>query len=456
MMGQTMSSFHEVVTSLLQNLGSRKEVDRYLRAFSSVESTRFAVIKVGGVILQDDRDALVAALAFLHEIGLTPILVHGAGPQLNHALEQQGVAVERIEGLRVTSPEVLNIARRVFQSESLALAEALEAHGVRARPIAGGVFEASPVDSHRLGLVGQVERVDLGPIEAAIRAGYLPVLSSLGETPAGQILNINADVATRELAIALQPSKVIYLTGTGGLLNEKGAILPAINLVEDFDTLMDAEWVTGGMRLKLSEIKHLLDALPATSSVSITTPEHLVRELFTHQGCGTLIRKGLPLERHDSLDTVDLTRLGSLIEKSFGRTLSSEYLTTLSVDRLFISPDYAAAAVITQGPNVAYLDKFAVTAEAQGAGLGASLWNRIREDTPSLVWRSRDSNPINPWYFARADGMRRCGRWIVFWYGIDDSNQIDAAVTYASSRHESFEPPTINVVSESKESSHAT
>ncbi|MCA9311947.1 MAG: acetylglutamate kinase, partial [Phycisphaerales bacterium] len=281
----------DVLINLLHNMGSRREIDQYLRLFTGVDSMQFAVIKVGGGVMEESLSELASALAFLRKVGLFPIIVHGGGPQLNRELEARGISSTFVDGFRVTTPEVLAVARRVFQAEGAKLAAALEGQGVRARPISSGVFTAVPMDPQRFGLVGDVESVDLSMIEDTIRAGQLPIVASLGETAEGQILNVNADVAARELALTVRPQKIIFITPTGGLLDESGRIIPAINLAEDYERLAAAPWVYGGFARKLEEIKSLLDALPEWSSVSITSPDHLARELFTHRGMGTLVRR---------------------------------------------------------------------------------------------------------------------------------------------------------------------
>ena len=135
-------------------------------------------------------------------------------------------------------------------------------------------------------------RVHDGLIQSSLRAGHLPILTSFGETASGQIVNLGSDTAVRELAVATQPYKMIFLTEVGGLLGEDGRIISAVNLAEDYDFLMAQPWVHSGMRSKLQEIKHLLEGLPDSSSASITSPDHLARELFTHVGSGTLVRRG--------------------------------------------------------------------------------------------------------------------------------------------------------------------
>src|SRR5512144_2415998 len=183
-----MRNTKDVIVRLLRNLGSRKEVEQYLKQYSAVDSQKFAIIKVGGNILARDLDGLASSLTFLQNVGLYPIVLHGAGPQIDHELAEAGVPSERSEGVRVTTPKVLEIARRVTLRENLRLVEALEDLGTRARPVTGGVFEAELVDPERLGLVGRVVRVHAEAVHASVRSGHLPILTCLGETASGQIV----------------------------------------------------------------------------------------------------------------------------------------------------------------------------------------------------------------------------------------------------------------------------
>lgn len=433
-----MTTNHTLIVNLLRNLGTQREIEQYLSAFTSVESARFAVVKVGGAILASQLDELASSLAFLHGVGLRPVIVHGGGPQLTAALRERGVRSEWIDGERITTPETLETARRVFPRIATTLADALDRQGVKARPISSGIFDVQRSAVPSLGLVGEITGVHLESIHATIQAGYLPILSSLGETRDGQILNINADVAVRELARAITPRKVVFLTSTGGLLDPSGAVVPAINLAEDYDRMMRDAHVEGGMALKLREIRNLLEDLPEQSSVSITSPDHLAEELFTHRGHGTLVRRGVQITTMDTLDEADGPRLRRLLEQAFGRRLHDNYFQQRPIERLFVAGDYTAVAILTGNAPATYLDKFAVTAEAQGAGIGASLWRRLVEETPRLFWRSRADNPINPWYFQRADGTHRDERWVVFWRGVHDRDTIERCIDYALTLEPSF------------------
>lgn len=423
-------STRDVITQLLRNIGGRKEVEQYLKQFASVESTKFAVIKVGGGIVRDQLQELCSSLTFLYQAALYPIVIHGGGPQLNAALQATGKQPRFVGGMRVTDHQTLRVASKVFTQVNHEIVDGLEDMGTRARPIPTGVFEAQQVADTRLACVGEVCDLDLEPIRYAIRTRHLPILSPLALSPTGQLLNVNADVAARVLAQRIEPFKIIFLTPTGGLLDGEGKLIPAVNLCEDFDNLMREPWLTGGMRLKVREIKALLDGLPMSSSVAMTTPAGLAKELFTHRGAGTLFRRGervLCVEH--GLQGLDLPRLRRLLESCFGRKLVSDYFERREFFRVYVTESYRATAIVTrEGPH-SYLDKFAVTQKAQGEGLGSALWTRLRRDNPQLVWRSRvDNRRINPWYFAQAEGSLRNEKWVVFWYGIDDFDAVQDAI----------------------------
>lgn len=436
-----MQSSHGLIITLLSALGTRREINQYLSAFTSVESARFAVIKVGGGIIEEQLDELASSIAFLHAIGLRPIIVHGAGPQLTRELSVKNVACEWIDGLRVTTPEVLAAARRVFQRTATVLADALDQCGVKARPIPTGVFEAEPSATANLGFVGDVTTVHLEPIHSTIRSGYLPIISPLGETSNGQILNINADVAVKELARSLRPRKVVFLTSTGGLLDASKNVIPAINLAEDFERLIAQDWISGGMALKLREISELLLDLDEHSTVSITSPRRLAEELFTHRGNGTLVRRGAHVRALDIHEPSDEARIRAVLERAFGRALRPDYFVDRPGSLTFVAGDYTAVAIVHQDAPAPYLDKFAVTAEAQGAGIGAALWDRLLDEFPAMFWRSRRENPINTWYFQRADGSLRVGSWVVFWRGLSDRDTIEACIEHTARLEPSFVDP---------------
>lgn len=439
----TQSLTRKTIIRLLSSMASAKEIDQYLKRFSQLDARRFAVVKVGGAVMQDDLDALVSSLTFLQEVGLSPIVLHGAGPQLDQQLAALGIAKESVDGLRVTSQQVLTVVRQVVLQCNIALVDALQNNGARASSITAGVFAADYLDQKRYGYVGGVTSVNLALIESSLQSGSIPVIASLGESETGQILNINADMSVRALIEAVQPYKIIFLTKTGGLLNENGHIISSINLSSEYADLINSPWLNGGMKLKIEQIKNLLDSLPLSSSVSITKPDCLAQELFTHKGSGTLVRRGERVFTFMRWESLDLKRLRHLIESSFGRCLVDDYFDRTVLRCAYVSENYRAAIIVSDKDGRAYLDKFAVLDEAQGEGLGQAVWSVMKEQITDLFWRSRNNNYINQFYLSQADGCIKRTQWIVFWYGFDRFDDIVSCLEYCQSLPETLRDKTV-------------
>ncbi len=405
-----------------------KEIRSYLQRFSEVDRSRFAVIKIGGAVMRDHLDETAAALAFLHTVGLTPIVIHGGGPQLDETLEKRGLPNRRLDGLRVTGPEVLDAARDTFIQQNILLVEAVREQGVAAHGLTEGAFEADYVDREKYGLVGEPTEVHLPLIQSIVDSNAIPILTCLGVAPGGQLVNINADSATRALVHAVQPMKIIFLADVGGLLDADGRLIESINLASDYADLMSQDWVHSGMRLKLEEIKRLLDDTPLSTSVSITTPSGLVKELFTHGGSGTMLRRGELIEKHTDKSALDRSQVEKLVEEAFGKRLAPEWWDQLVVTSAYVSQSFRAGALIAQPGDFAYLDKFAILEDARGEGLARTVWAHVVADFPTLYWRSRTDNGFNSFYAEEADGSVKRGPWTIFWRGENDFEQIAARV----------------------------
>jgi bifunctional N-acetylglutamate synthase/kinase len=202
---------------------------------------------------------------------------------------------------------------------------------------------------------------------------------------------------------------------------------------------MAQPWINGGMRLKIEQIKQLLDKLPLSSSVSITRPGELAKELFTHKGSGTLVRRGERVLEAQQWSELDLPRLRGLIESAFGRTLVADYFERTPLRRAYVSENYRAAVILCEAEGFAYLDKFAVLDEAQGEGLGRAVWQCMRQAQPTLFWRSRRDNAINPFYDLESDGNIRTGPWRAYWYGMQDFADIQRCVAHCAQRAPTLE-----------------
>ncbi|KAF9476243.1 acetylglutamate kinase [Pholiota conissans] len=430
----------DTITRLLYSIGTKREVERHLRIFSSSshpsQPAKFAVIKVGGAVLAE-LDELALSLSFLYRVGLYPVVLHGAGPQMNDIMEREGVVPDYIDGIRVTNAKTLQVARKVFLEENLKLVAALEKLGTRARPITSGVFSADYLDKEKYGLVGKITKVDKRPIEASIRAGALPILCSLAESADGQILNVNADIAAGELAKELEPMKIVFLNDKGGMFHGvTGEKLDVINLDEEYDGLMKEPWVKYGTKLKLREFKELLDHLPRSSSVAVISASMLQKELFTDSGAGTLIRRGYKLFKNNSIESIGADRFRQVVHDRDPEVLAGFQSVTGVLNDLKNTPytiygdeplDVVAVVSHPEG-EVPVMTKLLPSRQGILNNVMDNVFNAIKKDHRKLFWTAQADDENRAWHFERADGsFTRAGKSL-FWYGAQDVAEVERIV----------------------------
>lgn len=280
-----------------------------------MNNIRHAVIKIGGEVVDtpDTLKQLVRSLGVLQSSGLKPIVIHGAGPQMNQELENAGIEPNYIQGMRVTTSSTLAIARNVFLKANRTLVDALTQAGLPSRPITNGVFEAKLKDYDNLGFVGQVTEIYDDSIQSALQLNQIPVLSCMGESESGQALNINADVAARQLSMKLKPDKTIFITAKGGWIDDDGTKLDKIVMEDDYERMAGRDYEgRQGTLLKLNEIKTLLDTLPPTSSVVLTSAGSLAKEILPNARDGTVCTKShLQVPLHQSSKRYKVGLLGA-------------------------------------------------------------------------------------------------------------------------------------------------
>lgn len=422
------ASTRSAFLNLLGSVSSRREIEQYLSQFKSVSSQQFAVVKVGGAILTDHAEILCRALRNLYLMGLYPVVVHGAGPQLNKILEDAGVEPQFEEGIRVTDPKTLGIARKLFLKANMDLVLRLRQDwGVPARPITAGVLTADYLDRDKWQYVGKITDVHTRPIDDAIRAGEVPVLCSMAETEDGQILNVNADVVAGDLARALEPLKIVYLSEKGGLFDgNTGKLISAINLDEEYDHLMKQPWVKYGTRLKIKEVKQLLDDLPRTSSVAIIHPQYLEKELFSHTGAGTLIRRGQRVQtasKFEDFEDIDMLKEALLRDRESldSAAVIDRYVESLKTRpfEAFFDEKMGALGVVfppQEGESMAQLSTFTCTKNAWLSNVSDNIFQHLKEKYPRLYWTVDAQDENIGWFKDKADGtLRRDSEVFCFW-----------------------------------------
>jgi len=418
----------DTILKLLSSMSSEKEIRKYLDRFSS-DDYRFAVIKVGGAVIQSDLENLISSLAFLNEVGLRPIIVHGGGPKLSEELNKRKIEFSFLNGQRVTTKEVLEVAYEIFCGENKKIVSALNEQYVNAIPVIGDIFSCN-IENEDLGYVGQIKETNSNKIKDIISSGGIPVIAPIGYTEEHQLVNINGDKATLALAKEIVPDKVIFLSEIGGIFDGNDKLISNINIKDDYNKLMSQDWLHSGMKLKLEQIKLLLDSLPSNSSVSITKPLHLNRELFTDAGFGTLVKAGHQINKLKSLNVDQINILVSILESAFKGTLSKSYFENDDKE-FYISECNRSSIVLRSYQDIAYMDKFAVINTARGEGLGNAMWNKMLSEHKKIFWRSRASNAINNFYKDVCDGFQKSDEWNIFWIGINDLDELTACINYA-------------------------
>jgi acetylglutamate kinase len=275
---------------------------------------KIVVIKYGGNAMTDDalRQAFAADMAFLRNCGVHPVVVHGGGPQITAMLRRLGIDEGNFRGgFRVTTPEVLEVARMVlFGQVGRELVNLINAHGPYAVGITGedaqlftAVRRSVTVDgvATDIGLVGDVDTVNTAAVLDLIAARRIPVVSTLAPDAEGVVHNINADTAAAALAEALGAEKLLMLTDVEGLYTSWP---DRDSLVSEIDTATLAQLLPAleaGMIPKVEACLRAVTAGVPSAHVIDGRVEHCVLvELFTNAGTGTkVVRAGDDAERSD-------------------------------------------------------------------------------------------------------------------------------------------------------------
>lgn len=226
----------------------------------ATEKNKVWVVKFGGSLLSDQaarRSFLKDAARLAKKNPL--VLVHGGGPEINAALDKMGIVSTWVNGRRVTDEAAMGVVEGVLSGQvNKNLVGELNALGAKAVGLSGrdgGLLKAKPV--RELGRVGEPDKADPTLISVLLKAGFLPVLSSVAAGRDFGALNVNADEAAAALAIALKARRLVYLTDVPGVLDANKKTIPTIR-VGDIKNLIDTKVITGGMIPKVLSCKNAL------------------------------------------------------------------------------------------------------------------------------------------------------------------------------------------------------
>jgi len=261
-----------------------------------------ALIKIGGTLLdtQESRDRLAREIAEALAGGLRAVIVHGGGKQMTRFLAERGVESRFVNGLRVTTPAVLDAVLKVLAgSVNQELVAAFVASGVRPVGLSGmdALLTEARQMSEEMGMVGIPVRSDASLLNLLLDGGYLPVVGCVAGDREGHFYNVNADQMAASLALAMQANKLIFLTDVDGVRDQTNIIRPTIN-VEECQALIRLEVATGGMRAKLESAASALEGGVSEVVIAPGARAGIIGKLIRGQQAGTRLVSEVGVENH--------------------------------------------------------------------------------------------------------------------------------------------------------------
>ncbi|RBQ14621.1 acetylglutamate kinase [Spongiactinospora rosea] len=260
------------------------------------------VIKYGGNAMTDDelKAAFAEDVVFLRYAGLRPVVVHGGGPQISAHLDRLGIESSFTAGLRVTSPEAMEVVRMVLVGQvNRDVVGLINDHGPFAVGMSGedahlftaarkyAVVDGEQVD---IGQVGDIVKVEAGAVRALLDNGRIPVISSIARGEDGTVYNVNADTAAAELAVALGAQKLVVLTDVEGLYADWPASGEIISSITDDELATLLPSLSSGMLPKMGAcLTAVRGGVPQAHVLDGRVPHALLLEVFTDEGVGTMV-----------------------------------------------------------------------------------------------------------------------------------------------------------------------
>ncbi|MCQ2770926.1 MAG: acetylglutamate kinase [Clostridia bacterium] len=260
---------------------------------------KIVAVKYGGNAMVNPqlKQQVMEDIALLWLVGVKVVLIHGGGPEINQVMDKLGKESVFIDGLRVTDKETVDIVQMVLAGKvNKTLVNLLEMEGVKAIGLCGmdGRLIEAKMKDEKLGYVGKITNINIGPVIDVLEKGYIPVVSTLGVDEEGNTYNINGDTAAAYIAGALGAERLIMMTDIAGVMKDKDdptSLIPKITLKEAED-LKSTGIISGGM---IPKIDCCVEALhKGVENVVIMDgriPHSILMELLTDEGAGTLLTK---------------------------------------------------------------------------------------------------------------------------------------------------------------------
>lgn len=265
----------------------------YIQAFRG----QTFVVKYGGSAMRDPSlmNGVIRNILLLQLVGIRPILVHGGGPEIDKWLEKLGIEKKTLNGLRVTDDTTMEVVEMALAGRAnKALVAEIAKAGGKAVGLSGRdahLLTAIQI-SQELGRVGRVTRVEPSILKSTSEFGVIPVVCTVASDDAGEPLNINADSAAAAIAVAIDASKLVLMTDTDGVLEDKDRPETRISKLSmaEAQAMIDDGRADRGMIPKLEAAIHALDhGVDRVHLINGGMPNALLIEIFTDEGIGSMM-----------------------------------------------------------------------------------------------------------------------------------------------------------------------
>jgi hypothetical protein len=370
-----------IVQRFLESVGAKADIDLYLKLHRAEAKESFAILAPNAQIVKSALDPVHFDLRILADLGFVPVVVLGMLEPKDADAQATRVADWLIE-------------------------DAVACEVIRAEPAVGAST--------------------LAAIRGAIARGAIPLVSlqaASALTSEGRFKWLAA------LAGELKTRKVVFLSRRPGFQIGSGPVASVVSIATDMERLLAPGALPRGQVMLLRQVKQLLETVPHRLSVTVVNPLQLLREFFTVNGAGTMIRRGSRIGVYSDWAGIDQARVSALFESAFGRPIRPEFFAQ-PIARAVVEENYQGVAVVQETAVAPYLSKFAVERQAQGEGIGGEMWSLVTRDFPRFFWRSRAENAINAWYAKQCDGLARFPEWHVFWRGLP-TETIEPAIKFS-------------------------
>ncbi len=292
----------DISNSYMAKVGVLLESLPYIKKYFN----KVVLVKIGGSMMENDRiiKSVLDDLVLMKYVGIKVVLVHGGGKQITKLMEEKGIKAQFVDGLRVTTEEVIGIVKMVLLgSINSKLVSFLNHHGNMAVGVSGN--DANFIKCSKkiykkdgreidLGYVGEIENIDRKFLDDILSDNYIPVIATLGVDGNGNSYNINADSCAADIAISLEAEKMIMLTDVDGIFDDAKDDMKLISRLTSrqcIDMIENGK-ISSGMIPKVKACMDVLDAGVTRTHILNGTRDHSVLvEIFTDSGIGTMITK---------------------------------------------------------------------------------------------------------------------------------------------------------------------